>query len=156
MKKKITHRFLCIKGADYLRTNGIHPYHKCKYSVCELELIGECPDAFGWGSNTTQMLEIKVTRRDFLKDKDKLWRQKPEIGLGRYRSYLCPENLIKESDLPKNWGLLYWVNGKIKVIVKPKPQESNSLKEINAINSVLRREGIKSQTFSYKKYKNEL
>lgn len=27
--------------------------------------------------------------------------------MGNYRYYLCPENVIKESELPDGWGLTY-------------------------------------------------
>lgn len=149
----MTHRNLCIKGAKYLRSKGIHDFHRAQYSVCELERVGECPDAFGWGGSSTQLIEAKVSRGDFLSDKNKLWRIRPAYGLGRYRSYICPIDLIKPEDLPEFWGLLY-VNdkGKIIEVVKAKPQECNHIEEINLITSILRRENIKPQMFNYKKY----
>jgi hypothetical protein len=98
-KTKLTHLKLCIKGANYLRSQGIHPFHRGQYSVCELERAGECPDAFAWGGGTTQLIEVKVSRSDFLSDKKKLWRKDPSYGLGRYRSYLCPTGLIKPEDI---------------------------------------------------------
>lgn len=149
----MTHRDLCIKAAAYLRSQGIQPFHRCKYAVVELEKYGESPDAFGWGWGT-QLIEVKVSRSDFLSDKKKHWRKHPEQGLGMFRSYLCPEGIIKESDLPENWGLL-WIDlsGKITVKVEPKKQASHYTDEIHLITSLFRREGIKPQTFSYKKYK---
>lgn len=149
---ELTHRNLCIKAARYLRSNGI--INRSQYSVCELERIGECPDAFGWGGSTTQLIEVKVSRGDFLSDRKKLWRLNPTYSLGRYRSYLCPEGLIKPEDLPENWGLLY-INekGKIIKIIEAKPQDCNHIEEINLITSILRREGIKPKMFSYKNYK---
>ena len=156
MEFKITHRNLCIKAAKYLRSKGIHPYHKGQYSVCELERIGECPDSFAWGGSSTQLIEAKVSRSDFLSDKKKHWRANPEKGLGRYRSYICPTDLIKPKELPEYWGLLYIDDkGKITEIVKAEQQECNHIEEINLITSILRRENIKPQMFSYKVYKNE-
>lgn len=152
---EMTHRNLCIKAARYLRSKGIHPFHKGQYSVCELERIGECPDAFAWGGSSTQLIEVKVSRNDFLSDKKKLWRQRPEIGLGRFRSYLCPAELIKTEELPETWGLLYADDkGKITEVVKAEHQPSNHMEEINLITSILRRENIKPQMFSYKNYKS--
>jgi len=149
----MTHRNLCVKAARYLRSKGIHPFHKGQYSVCELERIGECPDAFAWGGNSTQLIEVKVSRSDFLSDKKKLWRQRPETGLGRYRSYLCPDGLINPEELPQAWGLLYAdEKGKITEVVKAEHQPSNQMEEINLITSILRRENIKPQMFSYKQY----
>lgn len=150
----MTHRELCELGAKYMYRNGTILFNKPKYVVCELERIGECPDVFGFGFAYTQLLEIKVSRSDFLSDKKKEWRINPEIGLGQYRSYLCPENLIKENELPYNWGLFYLnENGKISMIKKPERQISCSIAEVNLAASIMRRELIKPQIFSYKKYK---
>lgn len=152
---KISHRALCELGAKYMYRSGTIPFSKPKYVVCELERIGECPDVFGFGFAYTQLLEIKVSRSDFLSDRKKPWRITPEFGLGQYRSYLCPENLIRESELPDNWGLFY-VNdkGKIRMIKKPEMQESSTTQEMNVAASIMRREEVKPQIFSYKKYKN--
>jgi hypothetical protein len=149
-----SHRELCIKAARHLKYKGIQPFHRCQYVVCELERVGESPDAFGFGGATTQLIEVKISRSDFLSDKKKYWRQYPVHGLGIFRSYLCPEGLIKESELPLNWGLLYIKNsGMIIEIVQPDFQESSHLTELALITSILRRENIKPQIFSYKKYK---
>jgi hypothetical protein len=151
----MTHRELCIRAATYLRNQGIQPFHRCQYAVVELERVGECPDAFGWGGSTTQLIEVKISRSDFLSDKKKLWRKQPEYGLGRFRSYLCPEGLISPDELPQNWGLLYMNGKKITRIQDALWQASNNVEEINLITSILRREGIKPRTFSYKNYKNQ-
>jgi hypothetical protein len=152
----MNHRELCIKAARYLRSNGIVPFNKCTYAVCELERVGECPDAFGWNSGSTQLIEAKATRSDFLSDKKKYWRKNSDHGLGGFRSYICNEGIIKESELPLRWGLLY-VNekGKISVIKEPEKQNCNHQGEINLISSILRRNDIKPQVFSYKKYKTD-
>lgn len=151
-----SHRDLCFKATKYLRNKGIQPFHKSQYVVCELERVGESPDAFGFGGSSTQLIEVKVSRSDFLSDKKKFWRKFPEHGIGKFRSYLCPEGLIKETDLPKFWGLL-WINerGKITEIVKPEAQPCNHIEELNLIVSILRREGIAPRIFSYKKYASD-
>ena len=150
----ITHRELCVLAAKYLKNNGIIPFQKAKYVVCELERQGESPDAFGFGY-CTQLIEVKVSRSDFLSDKKKYWRKYPQRGLGMYRSYLCPSGMINVEELPDGWGLLYYDNGKIDVVKKPEEQESCHRSEIALISSILRREGIASQIFSYKKYKKK-
>lgn len=156
MAFEMTHRNLCLKAARYLRSKGIHPYHKGQYSVCELERVGECPDAFAWGGSSTQLIEAKVSRNDFLSDKKKLWRNNQPYGIGKYRSYICPTSLIKSEELPEYWGLIYVCDkGKLTEIVKAEPQECNHIEEINLITSILRREGIKQQMFNYKVYKSE-
>lgn len=69
----------------------------------------ELPDAIGftaYGRNS-HMIECKVSRGDFLKDKKKLFRQWPEQGMGNFRYYCCPKGMIKLEEVPGNWGLIY-------------------------------------------------
>ena len=150
-----SHRELCKKAAKFLKSKGIQPFHKCQYVVCELERAtgSESPDAFGICNNSSQLIEVKVSRSDFLADKRKWFRQNPKQGIGDYRSYLCPEGVIKKNDLPEKWGLL-WINdkGKIFEVLKPEKQEACKQEEIYLMMSILRRENIKPQIFSYKKY----
>lgn len=147
------HRELCLIAGKYLKNKGICPFNKCQYVVVELERQGECPDAFGISSGTTQLIEVKVSRSDFLSDKKKFWRQHQHLGLGQYRSYMCPDGLISEYELPPYWGLLYVdEKGEIKEIVKAISQESHHLSELHLLQNLLRRNGIKPQIFNYKKY----
>ncbi|MEB2440984.1 adenylosuccinate synthase [Citrobacter braakii] len=70
----------------------------------------ERADAWGyrWGwRGGSVLVEVKVSRSDFLRDKHKPHRQRG--GLGDYRYYMCPEGIININDLPDRWGLL-WVN----------------------------------------------
>lgn len=149
-----SHRQLCKIAANVLKNKGIKPFHRCQYVVCELERHGECPDAFGFSSASTQLIEAKVSRSDFLSDKKKLWRKFPENGLGNFRSYLCPNGLINIEDLPEKWGLL-WVDEyeQVKEIKAPQFQQSSHVSELNLAMSIMRREGISSRIFSYKNYK---
>jgi hypothetical protein len=152
----MTHRELCLKAAKYLRYQGLVPFTRCQYVVCELERVGESPDAFGISGWSTQLIEVKTSRSDFLADKKKYWRKHPGMGLGTHRSYMCPEGLIQVSDLPKKWGLLYvGSTGKIFEVKKAERQEPNHNSEITVLMSILRREGITPRVFSYKKYANE-
>jgi len=152
----MTHRELCKAGASFMKRYGIAKWEKPTYVVCELERCGESPDVFGFGGARTQLIEVKTSRADFLADKKKLWRINPEMGLGELRSFLCMEGLILEGELPLNWGLLYCDNKqRIGLIREPYIQAACSYQEMNLAASVLRREGVKSKIFSYKKYKNE-
>jgi hypothetical protein len=66
---------------------------------------------------------------------------------------MCPEGLIKTEDLPDKWGLLYWLGGKQTACIKnPELQISDTMQEMNIAASRLRREGIGSKIFNYKKY----
>ncbi len=44
-------------------------------------------------------------------------------GMGKYRSYLCPEGLISVNELPERWGLIYYnhLTGKFRVKRHPQP-----------------------------------
>jgi len=68
---------------------------------------GEMPDAIGWKKACHSVLvECKVSRADFLADREKTFRQKPETGVGCERYYLAPNGLIRIEELRPGWGLL--------------------------------------------------
>lgn len=68
---------------------------------------GETPDAIGWKRGCHSVLvECKVSRADFLIDKQKPFRRKSEGGMGAERFYLTPARLLCVEDLPQGWGLL--------------------------------------------------
>jgi len=75
------------------------------------------PDAIGWKKAChSVMVECKVTRADFLVDREKPWRQKPERGVGSERFYLAQPGLIKVEELPTGWGLLEFRRGRVEMI----------------------------------------
>ncbi|WP_313453245.1 adenylosuccinate synthase [Stutzerimonas nitrititolerans] len=93
----------------------------CNIAMAELRsgYVGEIPDAIGFRlehpGSVSVVVEVKVSRADFLAD-----RKKPHRiagGMGSYRYFMCPEGLIQVDELPPCWGLL-WVNGRGHV--KPK------------------------------------
>ena len=54
-------------------------------------------DAIGWKRACHSVLvECKISRADFLADRDKPFRQKPEFGVGSERFYLVPEGLAPQ------------------------------------------------------------
>jgi hypothetical protein len=94
----------------------------CSFALTELDAaIGEIPDSIGFRSGFSIMVECKVSRSDFLSDKKKRIRINPYLGVGKFRFYMCPTDLIKPDELPQGWGLVY-VNEKMKCrqIVGPK------------------------------------
>lgn len=120
-KKKevtLTHSEGCVIAANYL---------KSKFN-CGIVFIepnpwanSEAPDAIGFRPNNTSVLmEVKVTRGDFLSDRQKPHRINPGKGMGDYRFYACPEGLIKPDELPDNWGLFYFTSrGSMRPVVTP-------------------------------------
>ena len=78
---------------------------------------GEQPDAIGWRDGLSILIECKSSRADFLADKKKNFRVKSEIGMGDWRFYMCPPDVIKPHDLPEGWGLLYVAGKQVKKAV---------------------------------------
>lgn len=93
----------------------------CGFGVKELKTtINEIVDVLGFGAwNHSVLIEVKISRQDFLKDKNKPFRKNPEQGVGKYRFYCCPKNLIKVEDLPNNWGLIWEDRGKLEIVHNP-------------------------------------
>jgi hypothetical protein len=66
----------------------------------------EIADAIGWKYNGQSILvECKVSRADFLRDKKKFHRRHPSSGMGMLRYYMASPKLISVDELPENWGL---------------------------------------------------
>jgi len=74
----------------------------------------EIPDVIGFDSWHSILIEVKVSRSDFLSDKKKSHRSK---GMGNWRFYCCPSGMIKKEELPPKWGLIY-VNEKGKARIE--------------------------------------
>lgn len=70
-------------------------------------VTGEQPDAIGWRDGLCILVECKASRADFLADAGKPFRSRPEEGLGDWRFYLAPPDVISPEDLPEGWGLLH-------------------------------------------------
>ena len=98
----MTHAKLVSIAVRWLRS------YRCGVVLSEQACVsGEMPDAIGWKKACHSVLvESKVSRGDFLADRDKPFRLKPEIGVGCERYYLAPRGMIRIEELPVGWGLL--------------------------------------------------
>src|SRR5215469_10424185 len=98
----MNHAFLVARAVEWLRRYG------CGVVLSEQACVsGEMPDAIGWKRACHSVLvECKVTRADFLADRAKPFRRKPELGVGSERFYLTPVGLLRREELPAGWGLL--------------------------------------------------
>ncbi len=105
----MTHAQLVEKAVRWLRR------YRCGVILSEQACVsGEMPDAIGWKRACHSVLvECKVTRSDFLADRAKPFRLKPRQGVGCERFYLVPARLINKEELPKGWGLLELIRGKV-------------------------------------------
>ena len=153
LKCLLTHRDLCLLAGKWLRKPGrIRPV-SCPYVAIELvTATQERPDVFGWNYWATVLIEVKVSRSDFLADAKKTFRQNPEEGVGAFRYYCSPSGIIREEDLPENWGLLWVEGGEIIIIKEASRQQPNAQTEVAILSSIMRREGIKGKLFDYRKY----
>jgi hypothetical protein len=108
----MTHAQLVERAVRWLRT------YRCGVVLSEQACVsGEMPDAIGWKRACHSVLvECKVTRADFLADRAKPFRQKPEKGVGSERFYLTPPGLVKPEELPAGWGLLEHRRGRIEML----------------------------------------
>ncbi|HEL3778110.1 hypothetical protein I5U56_02715 [Stenotrophomonas maltophilia] len=90
--------------------------------LCAATGNGENPDAIGWYTGRTMLVECKVSRSDFLADRKKRFRANPERGLGLYRYFMAPKGLIKVGELPARWGLLEVNGGRVSVAAGKRPK----------------------------------
>lgn len=80
---------------------------RCAVACAEIDSTSaEKPDAIGWKTGVSYLVECKVSRADFLADRKKPWRQGEHAGMGTYRYFLTPPGLVKVEELPEGWGLL--------------------------------------------------
>jgi len=99
---EISHKELVDRAFSYLR-NSI----RC--SVAFKERKGnttENPDAIGFRMGFSYLIECKASKADFLTDKKKGFRIRPQDGMGYERYFMAPQGLLDPSEIPSGWGLL--------------------------------------------------
>jgi hypothetical protein len=121
------------------------------------------PDAIGWKQASHSVLvECKVTRADFLADRVKPFRLKPEKGVGSERFYLTPPGLVKVSELPPGWGLLELSRGRVQMLqrsAKNLRSAAGFRYEMNLLLASLRRVEVRIEPQSitdFLKWKNRM
>lgn len=131
----LKHKELCLIGSKILKTKL-----GCTVSISEPSGIKENPDAIGWRytyggeSDGSILIEAKMSRSDFKADFKKSFRQYPEKGIGNWRYYICPTDLIKVEDLPENWGLIYVNDRKHTKIIKDVSSNAKLRKQHKFVN----------------------
>lgn len=140
------HNELCFKASKFLMNNGFTVAFDDRLEAATGS--GEIPDALGFRNGVSCLIEVKVTRSDFLSDHKKRFRVDPSLGMGDWRFYLSPPDVVQVHDLPDGWGLLHSVGKRImKVAGWPantqwgsnKPFVSNKQSECDLLYSALRR-----------------
>ena len=138
----MTHSLLVRKAVEWLRS------YRCGVVLSEQACVsGEIPDAIGWKRACHSVLvECKVSRADFLADRAKHFREKPELGVGNERFYLVPRGTVRDEELPSGWGLLEIHNRRIQML-RPSRKDFRSNRgfrcEMNLLLASLRRVEIR-------------
>jgi hypothetical protein len=154
----MTHAQLVAKAVAWLRR------YRCGVVLSEQACAsGEMPDAIGWKKASHSVLvEGKISRADFLADRGKPFRLKPESGVGCERFYLAPSGMIRVPELPAGWGLLECRERKIEIIQRSAKNFRTALGfnyEMNLLLASLRRVEIRiePQTITdFLKWKNRM
>ncbi len=135
----MTHKELVDYGAEWLTKSAPNTYLRCSYAVKELKTLSvEEPDIFGFRSGKTVLIEVKVSRADFLAESKKICRHKFFDGIGMNRYYLCPEGLIQWDEVG-NWGLLWYSGEGIRIVKKSEWFEGERRNDIAVMYSIIRR-----------------
>lgn len=105
----MTHDDLCALAVRWLRRPARLGGHGCSVAVseCRSGYGGEIPDAIGFRANWNNgsvVVEAKVSRSDFLADRNKPHRRLG--GMGTWRYFMAPAGVIRADELPERWGLL--------------------------------------------------
>lgn len=110
---ELTHKSLCEAAVRWLKRPSSRNGPGCSVALAETVnwVNGEIPDAIGWRPSGHRfrgsvLVEVKVSRADFLADSKKPHRKNSGKGMGAYRYYLCPQGLIDVKELPPRWGLV--------------------------------------------------
>jgi hypothetical protein len=154
----VTHAQLVQKAVQWLKS------YRCGVILSEQSCAsGEMPDAIGWKRACHSVLvECKISRADFLVDREKPFREKSQLGMGCERFYLTPPGLLRQKDLAYGWGLLELRN-RIVGIVHPSAKNLRTAigfrHEMNLLLASLRRVEIRiePQTITeFLKWKNRM
>ncbi len=154
----MTHAQLVERAVRWLR------WYRCGVVLSEQACAsGEMPDAIGWKQASHSVLvECKVARADFLADRAKPFRQKPENGVGSERFYLTPPGLVKVDELPLGWGLLELRRGRVEMVqasAKNLRSAAGFRCEMNLLLASLRRVEVRIEPQSitdFLKWKNRM
>jgi len=154
----MNHAFLVAKAVAWLRR------YRCGVVLSEQACVsGEMPDAIGWKRACHSVLvECKVSRADFLADRNKPFRLNSQMGVGSERFYLVPKGLVRVEELPPGWGLLEYRSreiGMIRASKKNLRSDEGFRCEMNLLLASLRRVEIRiePQTVTeFLKWKNRM
>jgi hypothetical protein len=108
----LSHQDLCGLAVKWLKRAPGKQGAACQVAFSEAKgsWNGEIPDAIGFRTAAEDegsvIVEVKVSRKDYLSDRKKPHRMDQANGMGLYRYYMAPEGIIRTEELPERWGLL--------------------------------------------------
>lgn len=149
MPNEWTHKAMVRRLANWLK------YTK-KQTVVITELHtrnSETPDVIAWNAaGVSTLIEVKVTRSDFLMDGKKWFRRRMEEGMGDTRYIAAPAGMLKAEEIPVGWGLLEVDEPdtsfpRIRETAKPDWMESEKQRECVVLISALRRLEISTAVY---------
>ena len=154
----MTHGQMVERAVRWLRG------YRCGVVLSEQACVsGEMPDAIGWKrASHSVLVECKVTRADFLVDRGKPFRLKPEQGVGCERFYLTPPGLVRVEELAAGWGLLEMRRGQTEMVkgsAKNLRTATGFKYEMNLLLASLRRVEVRIEPQSitdFLKWKNRM
>jgi len=123
----MTHAPLVERAAAWLRSK-----QNCTIVFAEMVTYApSTPDAIGWASGFSRLVEVKVSRGDFFRDRKKVAHRRPESGMGRRRWYMTPAGLVRAEEIPPGWGLVYVDGQKCVVVVEAPSRELEQLEHVH-------------------------
>jgi len=121
------HRELCLKISDQLKKGKIkirsesrfYTMVKCPVVLCEIvSFAASNPDVLGFsGNRSTYNIEVKTSVADFKSDKLKNCHRLNRT-MGRFKYYLCENEIIRPEMIKNGWGLIYFGEKESSVIKK--------------------------------------
>lgn len=104
-----------------------------KYIITEPGYRKELPDAIGFKSGVSCLVECKASRADFLRDKMKAFRAEG-MGVGKFRIYLTNPGVCKVEEVPPKWQLAYAVDKNTVVFLKPWQSKNMVVSKVSEYN----------------------
>lgn len=146
----MTHAQLVAAAARWLRV-------RCPVVITEMSSgAGEEPDAIGWSSRGSFLIECKVSRSDLRAEALKPHRRRGThfadgerwSGMGNYRYLLTPPGLLSsyaDPLRPQGWGLMEAVSERrVRLITPAEHRECDYRDERLLLLSCIRRLGVQS------------
>lgn len=137
----MTHAELVRRAVRWLRS-----HHRCSIVYAEIVTgAPETPDAIGWRMGFSRLVEVKVSRSDFHRDRHKPHASHPERGMGSQRWYLVPAGLVRPDEVPEWYGLAYAHARRIEVVrAAPERERWDAHREAQVLTSAIRRHELGS------------